>query len=301
MSIATQQQPSNPYQNGTALMQGNPFYQQQQAASAPTSPDTYQMPNFQSSMTYPQPMPPQATGYNPFFANSPTPQQQQLPYQQQQQHYPQQAQNLVLNTAQVQPVAANNPFARSPTRIASPTLGQIPEQSQTQFQSAMPFQTQQQNWSNPYFSAGPLQSPTQMGQYQPVQQQQQQYFQPQRADNASIMALYGQSQPAPQQQPMSSETAQPRQMPSFPDTTQPLQQQNSQLAQPPQQQQSFAQAQSPAVSKNPFMNMTSSPPPTQDQFTSNRSRESMALGMDLAWTNGRHSPDAFASLSARHV
>jgi hypothetical protein len=34
-------------------------------------------------------------------------------------------------------------------------------------------------------------------------------------------------------------------------------------------------------------------------FGSARSRESMALGMEMAWNNGRHSPDAFASLSAR--
>jgi hypothetical protein len=38
---------------------------------------------------------------------------------------------------------------------------------------------------------------------------------------------------------------------------------------------------------------------TSDPFAA-RSRESMNLGLDLAWTNGRHSPDAFASLSARH-
>jgi hypothetical protein len=52
---------------------------------------------------------------------------------------------------------------------------------------------------------------------------------------------------------------------------------------------------------NPFMK--SGPAAVApDPFATDRkiSRESMNLGMDLAWTNGRHSPDAFASLSARH-
>ncbi len=64
-------------------------------------------------------------------------------------------------------------------------------------------------------------------------------------------------------------------------------------------------------SKNPFM---ASPAPagagaagpTADAMAmaagkGHYSRESVALGMDMAWTNGRHSPDAFASLSARHM
>src|SRR5690606_6513635 len=65
--------------------------------------------------------------------------------------------------------------------------------------------------------------------------------------------------------------------------------------------------------KNPFAlsNGTTSPSaasplPTNDIFSNGLgpgSRESIALGMDMAsWSkSGRHSPDAFASLSARHA
>ncbi|KAI6749124.1 hypothetical protein HG531_008071 [Fusarium graminearum] len=57
----------------------------------------------------------------------------------------------------------------------------------------------------------------------------------------------------------------------------------------------------PFMTNAPAANSIASPNAmtTSDPFAA-RSRESMNLGMDLAWTNGRHSPDAFASLSARH-
>ncbi len=58
---------------------------------------------------------------------------------------------------------------------------------------------------------------------------------------------------------------------------------------------------------NPFMSngMASASPATYagvsapSATSGARSRESMTLGMEMAWNNGRHSPDAFASLSAR--
>lgn len=71
-------------------------------------------------------------------------------------------------------------------------------------------------------------------------------------------------------------------------------------------------------SNNPFMNglastsgHTMAATPRTDGVTtvqknggdgaapSHNSRDSIALGIDMGWTNGRHSPDAFASLSAR--
>lgn len=79
-------------------------------------------------------------------------------------------------------------------------------------------------------------------------------------------------------------------------------------SQPMQPMQSVAApAQSPLVSQptagnnNPFMK-SGPAAAAPDPFATDRkiSRESMNLGMDLAWTNGRHSPDAFASLSARY-
>ena len=71
-----------------------------------------------------------------------------------------------------------------------------------------------------------------------------------------------------------------------------------------QQPQPHAAPVSPAAgSKNPFM-MTNGggaglaqPAPAKQH---NVSRESM-MAVGLEWTNGRHSPDAFASLSARDM
>lgn len=52
----------------------------------------------------------------------------------------------------------------------------------------------------------------------------------------------------------------------------------------------------PAAATNPFPGVNTSGAGTS---AGARSRDSMALGMEMAWNNGRHSPDAFASLSAR--
>ena len=61
-----------------------------------------------------------------------------------------------------------------------------------------------------------------------------------------------------------------------------------------------------AGSKNPFLGGAGAPQPAaaqpsgMDAMVGNRSRDSMmALGME--WSNGRHSPDAFANLSARSM
>ncbi|KPM44754.1 hypothetical protein AK830_g1791 [Neonectria ditissima] len=346
------------------------IYQQHVAPSAPTSPNGY-LPMAFNNMTYPQPMQgqpmqmqsmqPQPMGYNPFFSgasNASSPVQQQ-PIQQ----APQMP--LSVNTAQSQ--ASYNPFARSPTRIASPSLGQIPEQSQTSFQSPAVFQN-----SAVYQSPGPLQHPettsnpffanvnqpaTQMGQQafgqqqmgqqqlpqqqtaqqlygqqsygqqsfgqqlfgqqaqqqqqqqqqaqqqqqQQAQQQQQQFYQPQRPDNASIMALYNYPQTT-SQQPVAPQAAQQAALPSMIPENQAVHSSSVPMASVPQPN-GVPQPLSPT--NNPFMNnatptTTTTTTKTTDPFAA-RSRESMNLGMDLAWTNGRHSPDAFASLSARHV
>ncbi|KAK0752336.1 putative GTPase activating protein for Arf-domain-containing protein [Schizothecium vesticola] len=245
--------------------------------------------------------------YNPFM-NQP-PQQHQQP--------------LTVNTAPFPGGFASNPFTRSPTRIQSPPLTQIPEQSQQNFYAAAQQpQVQVAQTTNPFFTQTPTmpqqyqqqpgqmmqqqtaqmmqQQPTQMMQQQPSpfqpqmtgyypQQQQQVAYQPPRPDKASIMALYNYPQLAP---------------------TQFQSGQAGEHGQPEQQQQ---QAQMPtplsAGSNNPFMNAGRTAMPAQQQnlidaaFAPavskpyNTSRESMMAG-GLEWTNGRHSPDAFASLSA---
>ncbi|KAI0875665.1 putative GTPase activating protein for Arf-domain-containing protein [Hypoxylon argillaceum] len=248
---------------------------------------------FGSNQTYPPPLHQQPQqlpqqGYNPFLQAPTTPQQP-----------------LSLNTSpyQYQGSLTSNPFTRSPTGLASPMLNQIPEQSQQNVYnspqtpySANPFMTMSQPAQVPP-------QPTQQPWFQQNQQPQQQAQfmqpnyptpQPQRADKDSIMALYGYVQPAP------ASTQSPGQLGQA--TSNPFE--LGRVASPqPQIQTSLPQG--PSVgTNNPFLNNAPAPvasafAPTNQAPSSARSRESMMLGMEMAWNNGRHSPDAFASLSAR--
>jgi hypothetical protein len=286
---AQQPQPLFPNRTGglTPQAQNPPTYAQLMAPSAPSSPQVYQNMNFQN-MAYPHPSPlqQQLTGYNPFLANTTNP----LP-----QHPPLPQQNLSVNTQQPQPGGfANNPFARSPTRITSPnSLGQIPEQSQTSYQNASPVYPQAAG-NSPFSYSSPAQAPPYSSQtptYMTQPYAQQGYYQPQRHDKASIMALYNNMPPGPQKL-MSADAA-----PSLPSAAVTEDQPTQAPAQP---QRSMAQPLPQTASNNPFMNSGSAA--GSDALSSQRqaSRESVILGKDMAWTNGRHSPDAFASLSARH-
>ncbi|KAH0530753.1 hypothetical protein TsFJ059_005341 [Trichoderma semiorbis] len=320
MSLSPQAQPLFPHHTGGVISTPHQYAMYSQTQATPSMPQQYQSLSFQNSMTYPQPaaqpIAPQQTGYNPFFTQAPAQQFQQ------QAQAPQQS--LSLNTNQAA-AYANNPFTRSPTRISSPSLTQIPEQSlPTIFQAPTPLQ-QHLTGTNPFLNNG-VQHPQQVTQQQPQfygqqqqpqlygqqqqpqfygqqqqlqqqqQQQQQQYYQPQRQDKASILALYGQSQAA---RPTVSDPNIHAQTPTIPeDRPMPMQAMHSPTA---PAQSPLSAAQPLAGNNNPFMK--SGPPAVApDPFATDRkiSRESMNLGMDMAWTNGRHSPDAFASLSARH-
>ncbi|KAK2000244.1 hypothetical protein LX36DRAFT_438470 [Colletotrichum falcatum] len=332
MSLAPAQ-PLFPHHTG-GLPASQPFAQPQQMYQQSMTPPVPQQQNynhpmgFNSNMTYPQPIQPQTTGYNPFFTNQTQPQQQQ---------------GLGLNTASASGSFANNPFTRSPTRIQSPVLGQIPEQSQTNFYTNSPQTISPQN-SNPFFAQMGSQPQAQQQQQQQQQSYQQQQFQqdqypfhqqgqqqfqpqqqfqqqfqqqgqqqgqqqyqapahqpmyqqpqqPQRPDKASILALYNYPQLAPQ--PLAGQTQ--AQEAAQADTTTPQHASHDANA-----------SMQTAGSKNPFLaNGTTSPvvAPVQGIGTEvgprkpGVSRESMAF-TDMQWTNGRHSPDAFASLSARHM
>lgn len=296
LNLQAPQQPLFPNRTGGLTPQNpNPPAFLQIAPSAPTTPQNYQPTPPQSyqqmsyhSMTHPQPqLPPHKTGYNPFFTNQGGFFQQQ---QHQQQAFQQQP-NIMLNTQQSQQSFSHNPFQRSPIRIGSPTtLGQIPEQSQTMYQSA-PLQSMTTG-TNPFY-ASPAQSPTHMGQQAFAQQQaytQQQYAQPQRHDKASIMALYNNMTTTPHA-PTSPPATQPLQRSTIPENYVMQTQQQVQPAQPTPQ----------SNTNNPFMKGGTAA--ATDPFATGRhvSRESVMLGKDMAWNNGRHSPDAFANLSARHV
>ncbi|KAL0942601.1 UBA/TS-N domain-containing protein [Colletotrichum truncatum] len=332
MSLAPAQ-PLFPHHTG-GLPSSHPFAQpQQQSYQQPMVPASqaqqgYNPINFNSNMTYPQPQPilPQATGYNPFFAN-----QTQL--------IPQLQQNLGVNTNPMSGAFANNPFARSPTRIQSPSLGQIPEQAQSNFYTTSPQPLSPQN-TNPFFAqmnsqppaqqqvSAPLQQSFQQPLQQspfphqevPQQQQQQQQQQPQQQQQWPQQHDFSQQMQAPVQQPMYQQPQQPQrpdkasilalynypQLAPQPFATQgqaqdPVQAENQVSQQPGQE----VNGQVPAAgTKNPFLpNGPTSPAAGQGGTGPRRagvSRESMAF-TDMQWTNGRHSPDAFASLSARHM
>jgi hypothetical protein len=202
---------------------------------------------------------------------------------------------LAVNTTGLLASFGNNPFTRSPTRIQSPALGQIPEQLQQNFYSTPP---QQPQTSNPFLSQ--QMSPPQGG-TQALQNFQlpQTTMQPQRPDKASIMALYSYPQLAPRPFIPQDEMPGPARLsPGF--SPQPT----------PADLRQATSVSSPAPgSKNPFLGNGSSQvdiAPQQPTLSNigpgkyHASRDSiMAHGLD--WSNGRHSPDAFTSLSARDV
>ncbi|KAI0526673.1 hypothetical protein F5B22DRAFT_586984 [Xylaria bambusicola] len=262
-----------------------------QPVSQPTYPHSMTQPmpqmqnfasvSFNSNQTYPQPSQTPQHAYNPFL-QAPAPAQQPL--------------SLNTSPYQYQGPLTNNPFTKSPTRVVSPMLNQIPEQSQQNVYNSplTPYS------ANPFMTM--MNQPAQISQ-QPqqdwYQQQGQQYVQnmqpnypAQRANKESIMALYNYVQPVP------APTQSPGQGISNPFETSPM----ASSIQPPTQV-SYQQS-APTGTNNPFLSNVAAPAPsafapTNSVASGARSRESMMLGMEMAWNNGRHSPDAFTSLSAR--
>ncbi|PHH62205.1 hypothetical protein CDD81_7332 [Ophiocordyceps australis] len=195
-----------------------PSFPQFVSAAPPSALQTQPI-NFQSSMTYPQPVQMMSSqqsafvqsSYNPFMAQATGISQVPVAMQQTSQF--------------ITGPAANNPFARAPSRMASPALGQIPEQGQTMFLTASP-QPLATN-TNPFFVNAPQQmTPLWMQPCAgPGTHEQQAYSQPRRHDKASILALYDQpfQVAATPQAPQQGSAAQ---TPTIPEdqavTTQPL-------------------------------------------------------------------------------
>ncbi|KAI1116376.1 hypothetical protein F5Y14DRAFT_80906 [Nemania sp. NC0429] len=283
LSLApVQQAPLFPHHTGGApTTQPAP----QAGYSQPMTPPVPQIQNFASmafnnSLTYPQPsqhLPQQ--GSNPFL-QAPTTSQQPL------------ALNTSPSPYQYQGLLASNPFTRSPTAMASPMLNQIPEQSQQNVYNS----PQTLYSANPFMTMGqPAQipQPTQQQWFQQPQQQTQPIqpnYSSQRADKQTIMALYNYTQPI-----LASAQAPGQGAPNAFET--------SSVASIQPQSQASPQRSTVAGTKNPFLNAAAPVPspfaPGNQVPSGARSRESMMLGMEMAWNNGRHSPDAFASLSAR--
>ncbi|KAI5860119.1 ArfGap-domain-containing protein [Durotheca rogersii] len=297
------QQPLFPNHTGGLPAQpiSQSFYPPSMAPPIPQS-QSFPLLSFNSNQTYPQPAPQPSQSYHNPFLQAPAAA-----------HAP-----ISLNTASQSPFqnqgsVGSNPFTRSPTRITSPTtLNQIPESSQQNFYGS----SQTPYASNPFLTinqtAQPVQTPNFISPPQPIQPTQpiqqvwydaqplvqaayQPAYQPppQRPDTASIMALYNYPQLAP---------ARPQGH---------IQNGGAELNQPAPPPRPAASPMPVSGSKNPFiggaMGAIASPIPGPSSvassvgptFGSARSRESMTLGMEMAWSNGRHSPDAFASLSAR--
>lgn len=304
-------------------------YQQTMTPPMPSMPQNYTASAFNGNQPLPQQgqqqglqpaqaLQPTHTGYNPFLNNAQS--------QQYQGYSTPQANSFstgLVSTPTGGGGFANNPFNRSPTRIGSPSLGQIPEQGQSNFFS-QPIQQQHQQpqINNPFF---PQQNMNPYMAQQPQQQQQQAFYNqfgqqishqpvqqaPQRPNNASILALYNQPhlapQPPQQQNANIEQQQQQQQQPQpYPDHQQGSASMNQAMQAPnaPVATQEASATTSMAGNKNPFLSGGAAPQPApaqpsgMDGQVGNRSRDSMmALGME--WSNGRHSPDAFASLSAR--
>jgi hypothetical protein len=197
-------------------------------------------------------------------------------------------------------------FSQPSTSSPAPIIGRQEYFSQ---QQAQPQQHAQQNQPQKHFGAA--QNPWQTQQQQPPQQmgmtfqsqpQQGAQFgqmtppaQPIRHDKSSILALYTMPSYAPQH-PLQSLAEDPYSAPPPPD-----QQQQQQIPPFPQRSatmpvQHFGQGRS-----NPFMSAPPQPPPqtmsTQGiRHVSNESVDFVGMG-----ASGRHSPDAFAGLSATYM
>ncbi|AEO62413.1 uncharacterized protein THITE_2106543 [Thermothielavioides terrestris NRRL 8126] len=305
MSLAPPSQPLFPHHTGGLVAQ-QPYQPPMTAPlTAPLTPPAqgYAAVGVNGNQTYGTAAQLAGATYNPFFTAQPA------------------QQPLSINTAQFGGSLSSNPFARSPTRIQSPSLSQIPEQTQQNVYT-QPVQPQA---TNPFFApttsapqqlyAGQMQLPPQAGLAPQMTGYSQQLQQPPpRADKASIMALYNYPQLAPNknstQTPFQASTdaeltTTPAQTPSslFPPQTFPQQQQQQQQPQQqqshPHQPQSQPTSVSPAAgSKNPFAGAGAAGRLADATPKHNVSRESM-MALGLEWSNGRHSPDAFASLSAR--
>lgn len=275
--------PSNPWAQPTAPQSqspptqksSNPFGMswQQQSQQLP-QPTFAQQQSFSQS---PQPVYGQQTD----FFSPPT----QAPAQQQQPQSLQPQPTIQERSAQIMsPPAAQNPFWQTQTQLAQQQTG-MPQQQQ------MPQQPQQQ----PQFQQQQQQPQFQPQQpQQPPQQQQQFAPQPPRTDpKSSILALYNYPQLAPQ-----------RPLQTLPEDSIPMP--TTQPAAPPQQAaQRSATMPISSGTMNPFAAQQTGAPPVVNGGVGGGARHVSHESRDFqGWAgngSGRHSPDAFAGLSARYV
>jgi hypothetical protein len=281
----------------TQANQSQALFPNSTGGATTTQPQLQQ--TYQQSMTPPVPQMQQFANFNNPYA-----QQAHNPFITNQQPIspPHSANNPYINMQQN--MASPNPFLNqtvTQNQMLSPQQAQFPPQSQVPQQWAQNMQSPQQAafiqspdlYGTQLFSPNVLNSPFQLpspGYFNPHNpyQSQMQGMMPQptgRIDKSSIMALYNYPQLAPAQQTPSPQSTEAN------NTSPPPQ---AAILPPGVKSPQRSVTMPVAASKNPFAaagNPSAAPvPPPQ---TNSTWRESM--------DGGRHSPDAFASLSARFV
>ncbi|KAK5113873.1 hypothetical protein LTR85_010406 [Meristemomyces frigidus] len=264
-----QQQQAMPVQQ-TGNPFGAPWQQQQQQQQ---QQDIFQQ---QPATQSPAPM---YGGQAEYFAQQQQPQQmQQQPQQAQQQQWPaqDQMQHYAVSSS------ASNPWQQQQQQFMMPQQTGMPQQQQNYQQAPQQYQQQPQEQPWSYTPKDALSS-----------------TQPGRFDKSSILSLYS----------MQPQFAAARPMQTLPEDGQALQQQQQQQQQyqQPQPQQQYQHVQPQQVqqrsvtmpiqqSVNPYMAQQAAMPAQGIRHVSNESAAFVGMGGD-----GRHSPDAFAGLSARYV
>lgn len=296
------QPPQQSYVTETQYSQPQPFQQQPQPTGAPQY-DQSSNPFLRTSRSQ------TFTPSNPWSSQSQSPApmlQQPSPWTSQSQSpapaLQQQQSSNPFGLAPAAPWQQQNIFQQPSTSSPPPMFGQQeyfaqqqqPQQAQ-QMPNLQPTQPQPYGGGQSPFATQQTTQPQQTGmpqqqqqQFQQPQQFSQQYppTQPARHDKSSILALYNMPQLAPQR---------------------PLQTLHEDSGPPPQEQQQFMppqrsftmpMQQQQQQSMNPFM--SAGPPQTMTtqgvRHVSNESVDFVGMG-----ASGRHSPDAFAGLSARYM
>ncbi|TKA75182.1 hypothetical protein B0A55_05168 [Friedmanniomyces simplex] len=270
--------PSNPWGQHAAPVQqasnpwGQPAPQQQpQAPQVQQAGNPFGMPYFQQQQ--------QQNVFQPQPAQSPAPMFGQAEYFAQQQQ-PQQPQQPQWQAQAQQP----NPYQQQQQLMTQQT-GMVPQQQQYQPQPQPP--QEQQPWMyrevNPHPQPqGRLDKSSILGLYGMASQQQQRGLQPVMEDGGAQQQMFQQSQ-----QPAQQSAYQQQQPLPYPQQQQQQQQQQRSVTVPVQHQQNT----NTNTDMNPFGNA-----PQGVRHVSNESAAFVGFAGE-----GRHSPDAFAGLSARYV
>ncbi|KAK3178242.1 hypothetical protein OEA41_000375 [Lepraria neglecta] len=285
--VPQQYMQSNPYvqQSPAPTNNYNPFFQNQQISPAWSDPyasnvqiQTQDTQYQQNSYQHAQNSQPLYNGYTAASPQTQSPQVQQGSFQQQQSQSPQ-----TLQGSFQQPPVRQQPVQQQSAQqhqITNPYQPQQPQQQQVSNRCAP-----QQTFVNP--GQYPMQQPQPPQQYNSFQPSQLQTQQTGRVDKSSILALYNYPQLAPPPTPIESNATSPVEAPN-PNKT----------ASAPQRSVTMP-VQLSTGSGNPFQSATANSNAAQ---RNGAYRHTSQESVDVAgFQNGRHSPDAFASLSARFV